>query len=243
MKTWKCTIYRQLSSRDTRLPVCLVRSKWDGNWSRDSSYLTPASWQLFLLPIFHQPRRDKMASVHPGRFSLYEVLLAGPPTPLLHISFVNDFSFPALSLVNDGHARSSVYSLHFAIITTSIFFEADQVKRGAPRSWGTVESGRCIAADVRVIPRRDVLIGWKWWRTVTTLDMTLHASFSLAKNKGLFFVERNSRRISPSSLSPLSFESSCMFFLWPASASLRSHCPSPLSSAEGSDPVFMQFPS
>ncbi len=44
------------------------------------------------------------------------VLLAGPSAPLLHVSLVDDLSFPTLLLVDDNHPRSSACKLHLAII-------------------------------------------------------------------------------------------------------------------------------
>lgn len=59
---------------------------WSEPWRPNSLSFT---YQRFLrLPALHQPRCGESAPIHPRRFPLNEVLLAGPPKALLRIPFL-----------------------------------------------------------------------------------------------------------------------------------------------------------
>ena len=109
------------SRRDTckciglpKLAIRIARQiKMGRNSVKRCRWLNACVLTPFLLPVLHQSRRGESACVHPRRFPLYEVLLAGSPAPLLHIPFINDFPFPPLLLVDDSRARCRTPVLFF----------------------------------------------------------------------------------------------------------------------------------
>ena len=74
--------------------------------------------------------------MQPGRFLSNDVLLTGPPKPLLCIPFTT-FSLPALLLVDNSHPRLSTYKLHLTAII-SISLKAGRVRRDRPKVKGIV---------------------------------------------------------------------------------------------------------
>ena len=78
-------------------------------------------------PTLHQAWGGESTAVHPGRFPPYEVLLAGPSTPLPRISLVNDLSSPALLLNNFLHWMCNEYTVRKISSVTTYWHQLSQV--------------------------------------------------------------------------------------------------------------------
>ncbi len=97
---------RTLTKRSYSIIPCVCTPCSPSSFTSNLAQRFPRSLRLVSKPgIYRSSTWFRMTSFCPGLFPSNEILLAGPPPPLLRIPFTDNFSFPLLLLVNDSRVR------------------------------------------------------------------------------------------------------------------------------------------